>query len=405
MLSVAEIRNVKFTKAMGGYKQEEVDVLLDRIEADYIQFERAFKEYKAKIDSMNKEIETLKSSQNSIQNVLLSAQKLADQIVDEAKQKSEEIINNAQSSIEVMTAREKELATAFELKAQERKNNLQKELDDMVKTAQIKADSMKAAAEDSVARQQLLYDKLKMEMSAFKAALSAKYKEHLEMLKTLPDILDVFRRSGDVEAVAFCHFLDFLEGADLIADFLRGANVFFVHHVSGSDHFMVFLLFLDQIVDAVERCSSVVTDDSAAAVSVRKSRNEAEMSDLTHFVGVCLKNAVVVRREVVEHIVNFRRQCNAVLLHFFSDHLDAAERANTSLKRFVCLQSDDDILARNDVAGAECVHAHDAARVNLQRTACFALRDQKLVHLVTAFLGSLCRSREETAVTVIRMVV
>lgn len=66
---------------------------------------------------MNKEIETLKSSQNSIQNVLLSAQKLADQIVDEAKQKSEEIIDNAQSNIEVMTAREKELATAFELKA------------------------------------------------------------------------------------------------------------------------------------------------------------------------------------------------------------------------------------------------------------------------------------------------
>ena len=130
MLSVAEIRNVKFTKAMGGYKQEEVDVLLDRIEADYTQFERAFKEYKAKIDSMNKEIETLKSSQNSIQNVLLSAQKLADQIVDEAKQKSEEIIDNAQSNIEVMTAREKELATAFELKAQERKNNLQKELDE-----------------------------------------------------------------------------------------------------------------------------------------------------------------------------------------------------------------------------------------------------------------------------------
>ena len=57
----------------------------------------------------------------------------------------------------------------------------------MVKTAQIKADSIKAASEDSVARQQLLYDKVKMEMSAFKAAVSAKYKEHLEMLKSLPD--------------------------------------------------------------------------------------------------------------------------------------------------------------------------------------------------------------------------
>ena len=80
---------------------------------------------------------------------------------------------------------------------------LQKELDDMVKTAQIKADSMKAAAEDSVARQQLLYDKLKMEMSAFKAALSAKYKEHLEMLKTLPDTAPMDpKRMAEVVAAA-----------------------------------------------------------------------------------------------------------------------------------------------------------------------------------------------------------
>ena len=184
MLSAAEIRNVKFTKSMGGYKQEEVDVLLDRIESDYAQFDRAVKEYRAKIEAMDKEIESLKSSQNSIQNVLVSAQKLADQIVDEAKQ----VTMEATLSGVAITAREKELATAFELKAQERKAKLEKELADMVKTAQIKADSMKAAAEDSVARQQLLYDKLKMEMSAFKAAVSAKYKEHLEMLKALPDV-------------------------------------------------------------------------------------------------------------------------------------------------------------------------------------------------------------------------
>ena len=187
MLSAAEIRNVKFTKAMGGYKQEEVDVLLDRVEADYAQFDRSVKEYRLKIDSLNKEIESLKSSQNSIQNVLVSAQKLADQIVEEAKQKSEEIIGNAQANIESITEKEKELSAAFEIKAQERRSKLEQELAGMVKAAQIKADSMKAAAEDSVARQQLLYDKLKMEMSAFKAAVSAKYKEHLELLKALPD--------------------------------------------------------------------------------------------------------------------------------------------------------------------------------------------------------------------------
>ena len=187
MLSAAEIRNVKFSKAMGGYKQEEVDVLLDRIEADYAQFDRLIKEYKLKVDALNKEIDGMKSSQNSIQNVLVSAQKLADQIVADAKAKSEEIVNNAEASISEITEREKELAAAFELKAQERKSALEKELGDMVKKAQIKADSLRAAAADSVARQQILYDKIRLEISAFKAAVSAKYKEHLEMLQSLPD--------------------------------------------------------------------------------------------------------------------------------------------------------------------------------------------------------------------------
>lgn len=187
MLSAAEIRNVKFSKAMGGYKQEEVDVLLDRIEADYAQFDRLIKEYKLKVDALNKEIESLKTSQNSIQNVLVSAQKLADQIVGEAKEKSEEIVRNAEVSIHEITEREKELAATFELKAQERKSSLEKELSDMIKKAQIKADSLNAAAEDSVARQQILYDKIRLEISAFKAAVSSKYKEHLELLQNLPD--------------------------------------------------------------------------------------------------------------------------------------------------------------------------------------------------------------------------
>ncbi len=187
MLSTADIRDVKFASAMGGYKKEEVEIFLDKIEEDYTEFSKIIAEYEAKAEALRKENEALKASQDSIQTVLLNAQKLADQMIADAKKKSEEILQNAQTNIEVMTAREKELGTAFEIKANERKSSLTKELDNMVKTAQIKADSIKAAAEDSVARQQLLYDRLKMEMSAFKASISAKYKEHLELLKELPD--------------------------------------------------------------------------------------------------------------------------------------------------------------------------------------------------------------------------
>ncbi len=187
MISANEVKNIKFSRSMSGYKQEEVDIFLDKIEADLAQYERLFTEIQDKNEALNKEIETLKASQNSIQSVLLSAQQLADSIVAEAKEKSEEIIRNAETNISVITTREKELSATFEMKAKERKTELEKELNEMVATAKFKADSITAAAEDSVARQQALFDKLTIEIANFKAAISAKYKEHLELLTTIPD--------------------------------------------------------------------------------------------------------------------------------------------------------------------------------------------------------------------------
>lgn len=187
MLSATEIRNIKFSSSVGGYKRDEVDVFLDKIEADYAQYERAIRDYQVRLEEMSKELSDLKEAQASIQNVLLSAQRLADRIVGEAKEKSDEIIKNAEANISVITAHEKELSTTFELKAQERKAALEKELQQMVEEARIKADSITAAANDSVSRQQMLFDKLKMEIASFKSGITAKYKEHLEILATIPD--------------------------------------------------------------------------------------------------------------------------------------------------------------------------------------------------------------------------
>ncbi len=191
MLNSADIKNITFSKSMGGFKPEEVDIFLDRVEADYIQFEQMMKQYQSRVEDLETQIENYKSSQNSIQNVLLSAQKLADQIVNEAKEKSEEIIRNAESNISVITAQEKELATAFEIKAQERKSALEKELEMMIKNAELKAQSITAAAEDSVQRQQVLFDKLRLEIAAFKSAITAKYKEHLCILQDIPDTVQM----------------------------------------------------------------------------------------------------------------------------------------------------------------------------------------------------------------------
>ena len=187
MLSVSEIRDVKFSRAVGGYKADEVDVLLDKIEADYAAFERIIKDYEIKVETLNSQIDGFKSSQNSIQNVLVSAQGLADKIVSEAKEKSEEIIRQAQANIEGITAREKELSAAFELKAQEQKNSLERELKKMVEQAKEKSEVIVAATEERVKHQQMLFDKLKLEIASLKSGVLAKYKEHMELMSKIPD--------------------------------------------------------------------------------------------------------------------------------------------------------------------------------------------------------------------------
>ncbi len=187
MLSANEIRNVRFSKAMGGYKQEEVDILLDKVEADYEQFERTLREMNSKINELKGELEDCKNSQGNIQNVLVSAQKFADQIVEEAKTKSAQIIASAEESIQKITAQEKELTSAFDKKAGERKMALESDIEKIVSAAEKKQLAVEEATQDCIERQQSLFNKMKVEIAAFKAEITNKYKEHLELLSALPD--------------------------------------------------------------------------------------------------------------------------------------------------------------------------------------------------------------------------
>ncbi len=187
MLSASEIRDVRFATSMTGYKKEDVDVFLDKVEADYEQFERTLREMSNKINELKNEIDESRNAQGNIQNVLVSAQKFADQIVEEAKQKSAEIVASAQASIEKITEQEKELTNTFDKRASERKNALQKDVEAIIANAEKKQTAVENATKDCVARQQLLFNKMKMEIAAFKAEISNKYKEHLELISSIPD--------------------------------------------------------------------------------------------------------------------------------------------------------------------------------------------------------------------------
>ena len=191
MFTAADIKNISFSNSFKGYKQEEVEAFLDKIEADYINIERIINDYKSQIEDLQAKNYELESAQASIQTVLLNAQKLADQIVNEAKEKSEEIILRAEANINVITNKEKELSDAFQEKANERKANLQSELDALTQKAELKAKSITDAALNAVERQQALFDKLRLEVSTFKSELTLKYKEHLNLLHSIPDVVDM----------------------------------------------------------------------------------------------------------------------------------------------------------------------------------------------------------------------
>ncbi len=189
MLSANEIKNVRFSKAMGGYKQDEVDVLLDKVEADYEQFERTLREMNNRISELKAELEDCKNAQGNIQNVLISAQKFADQIVEEAKVKSAEIIASAQESIEKITEQEKELTNAFDKKAGERKTAYQNDIDKIIGDAEKKQAAVEKATKACVDNQQALFNKIKLEVADFKAEIMAVYKAHLELITKLPDAI------------------------------------------------------------------------------------------------------------------------------------------------------------------------------------------------------------------------
>ena len=187
MLSAKDVRGITFSKQVNGYRREEVDVLLDKIEADYEAYERTLRDANTKIHELETQLAENKNSEGSIQSVLISAQKLADKIVAEAKEKSNAIIEEAKANLEVLKNREKEISGNFEQKAQERRKIARDALDKIIDEAKENRDKISQSVEKTVKKQTDLYNRLKLETAAFKAEIMDKYKKQLELISKIPD--------------------------------------------------------------------------------------------------------------------------------------------------------------------------------------------------------------------------
>ncbi len=147
MVTAQNVRDVRFTKTMGGYKTTEVDSFLDQC-ADTIEaLNKDAEENTRKMQVLAETIVDYRNQEDSIRTALMSAQRMSETVIAEANEKASAIIAEAEGK-----------AATIE---DETKKRIQAELDEIAR--------------------------IQNEVVAFRSRLLATYREHLTLIGVLAD--------------------------------------------------------------------------------------------------------------------------------------------------------------------------------------------------------------------------
>ena len=162
MLTLNDIINVSFRKSrLSGYNTEDVDNFIDQVKESYDELMKKNIELKEEMEKQNAEkeqllkklevlagkIEDYRQEEDEIKNALVSAQKLGDASIREARHKAEII----------------------------------------VKDATLKAGNIASAAEENIQEQKRELERLKKEVSDFRAQLLETYIDAIPTYKPQPE--------------------------------------------------------------------------------------------------------------------------------------------------------------------------------------------------------------------------
>lgn len=102
MLTPQGVRAAQFEKNIRGYRTEEVDRFLDKVEEQLKQDEdqaeelrRQIAELTAENQRLHKEMESYEADGDMLKSALINAQRMGENVIREANQKSEEILHRA----------------------------------------------------------------------------------------------------------------------------------------------------------------------------------------------------------------------------------------------------------------------------------------------------------------------
>lgn len=157
MFTAEEIRNIAFTKTMGGYKTSEVDDFIDQCADTVEALTREKAEQAKKMQVLADKLVEYRNDEDNIRTALLTAQRMGDTVLREANHKAELVLEDAK----------------------------------------IKAQKIEETAQNSITGQEEELKRVKAEVAKFKAQLLSMYREHLALIDVMPE-----PENGEEPAVA-----------------------------------------------------------------------------------------------------------------------------------------------------------------------------------------------------------
>lgn len=102
MITAKEIREIKFTRSLGGYKTTEVDDFLDRCADAMDELIRINDENERKMQVLAETILDYRNQEDSIRSALISAQRMSESVISDARKQAEDIREAARAEAESM---------------------------------------------------------------------------------------------------------------------------------------------------------------------------------------------------------------------------------------------------------------------------------------------------------------
>ncbi len=218
MLTPDRIKEKTFqTTGRGSYRAEDVDNFLSEVAASYEQMFKENTDLIKKISILAKKVEEYRADEDSLKMALLNAQKLADKIVAEAKETAANEVASVKAETDKLRADAASDAAALELNAKNESDSLlenskreanailtsaKEEAEKLVNDANATAKEILGGINRKVTKESLVLEMMQKESTIFKQRLVSMYKEHINLINKLPEIVDEKLDEEEAETAA-----------------------------------------------------------------------------------------------------------------------------------------------------------------------------------------------------------